>query len=252
MTSWRSGMTDSRASTCRFPSDRSVGRFATVLSVDPKDGPGGLLLKLRTVAVVGAMAFVPAITPALASESNHPAIGDTTIFASAPFPGHLFGVAVDHSRIYISTSRGDFFASPTTGGQLNSAGERVFAYDKAGHLVNTTSIATMPNSDMGLFGLALDGNPTPTHNLYVADMNGRILRLGLNGEDAAPELFAQTPPPFSGLGWHASMWNDLVFDPAGNLYMTDDKPRLWRVTPDGHAAVWFEDPALLGAFGIAG
>ena len=209
-------------------------------------------MKLRTVAVIGAMALVPAITPALASESSHPAIGDTSVFATAPFPGHLFGVAVDHSRIYISTSRGDFFASPATGGQLNSAGERVFAYDKAGHLVNTTSIATMPNSDMGLFGLALDGNPTPTHKLYVADMNGRILRLGLNGEDAASELFAQTPPPFSGLGWHASMWNDLVFDKAGNLFMTDDKPRLWKVTPDGQASVWFTDPRLAGLFGFAG
>src|ERR1700674_3994969 len=209
-------------------------------------------MKPRIIAVLGAMAFLPALTPALASESTHPAIGDTTVFATAPFPGHLFGVAVDHSRIYISTSRGDFFASPTTGGQLNSAGERVFTYDKAGHLVDTTYIATMPNSDMGLFGLALDGNPTPTHKLYVADMNGGILGLALGRDAPAPEVFAQAPPPFSGLGWHASMWNDLVFDKAGNLFMTDDKPRLWKVTPDGQASIWFTDSRLLGLFGIAG
>jgi sugar lactone lactonase YvrE len=209
-------------------------------------------MKPRIIAVLGAMAFLPALTPALASEDTHPAIGDTSVFATAPFPGHLFGVAVDHSRIYISTSRGDFFASPTTGGQLNSAGERVFAYDKAGHLVDTTYIATMPNSDMGLFGLALDGNPTPTHKLYVADMNGRILRLSLGRDATAPEVFALVPPPFSGLGWHASMWNDLVFDKAGNLFMTDDKPRLWRVTPDGQASIWFTDPRLAGLFVFAG
>jgi hypothetical protein len=209
-------------------------------------------MKLRVVAALGAIVLGQALTPALASESARPSIGDTTIFATVPFPGHPFGVAVDHARIYISTSRGDFFASPQTGGQLNSDGERVFAYDLAGKLVNTTSIATMPNSDMGLFGLALDGNPTPTHKLYVADMNGRILRLALDGDAPAPELFVQAPPPFSGLGWHATMWNDLVFDPAGNLYMTDDKPRLWRVTPDGQASVWFEDPRLLGLFGFAG
>jgi len=208
-------------------------------------------MKLRTIAVVGAMAFVPATTPALASESTRPAIGDTTVFATLPYPGHPFGVAVDHSRIYISTSRGDFFASPATGGQLNSDGERVFAYDKAGHLVNTTYIATMPNADMGLFGLALDGNPTPTHNLYVADMNGRILRLALD-RDAPAQVFSQTPPPLSGLGWHASMWNDLVFDKAGNLFMTDDKPRLWKVTPDGQASIWFTDPRIAGIFGFAG
>src|SRR2546430_17097206 len=118
-------------------------------------------MKLRTIAVVGAMAFVPAITPALASESTRPAIGDTTVFATVPYPGHPFGVAVDHSRIYISTSRGDFFASPATGGPLNSDGEPVFAYGKAGHPVQTTHIAPPPQADMGLFGLALHGDPTP-------------------------------------------------------------------------------------------
>src|SRR4029077_12910695 len=209
-------------------------------------------MKLRIIAVLGAMAFVPALTPALASESTHPAIGDTSVFATGTVPGHLLGVARDHSRIYISTSHGDFFASHTTGGQLNSAGERVFAYDKAGHLVDTTSIATMPNSDMGLFGLALDGNPTPTHNLYVADMNGRILRVSLGRDAAAPVVFAQAPPPFGGLGWHASLSNDLVFNQAGTLSMTDDKPRLWRVTPDGQASIWFTDPRLAGLFVFAG
>ena len=208
-------------------------------------------MKLRIIAVLGTMALVPAFTPALASESAHPAIGDISVFATVPAPGHPFGVAVDKNRVYISTSAGDFFASPTTGGHLNSDGERVFAYDKRGNLVETTRIATTPNADMGLFGLALDGNPAPDHNLYVADMNGRILRLALNG-DAAPQLFAQTPPPFAGLGWHASMWNDLVFDKAGNLFMTDDKPRLWRVTPDGHASIWFQDPRIAGLFGFAG
>lgn len=208
----------------------------------------------RLVTALGALALCQGLTPALASETAavRPAIGDTTVFASVPAPGHPFGVAVDKARIYISTSAGDFFASPATGGHLNSDGERVFAYDKSGNLVRTTSIATMPNSDMGLFGLALDGNPTPTHQLYIADMNGRILRLGLDRDASAPEVFAQTPPPFNAGGWHTSMWNDLVFDRAGNLFMTDDKPRLWRVTPDGRPSIWFQDSRLLGFFGFAG
>src|SRR5438046_910612 len=208
-------------------------------------------MKLRTVAVMGAMAFVPAITPALASESTRPPRGATSVFATVPYPGHPCCVVVDHSRIYVSTSRGDFFASPPTGGQLNSDGERVFAYDKAGHLVNTTYIATMPNADMGLFGLALDGNPRPDHQLYVADMNGRILRLSLDQNNPHPELFSQPPSQLAG-GWMVTMWNDLVFDRAGNLFMTDDKPRLWKVTPDGQASIWFEDPRLTGLFGFAG
>jgi sugar lactone lactonase YvrE len=202
------------------------------------------------VVVLGAIALGPGLTSGLANETvARPAIGDTTVFATVPAPGHPFGVAVDRNRVYISTSAGDFFASPATGGHLNSDGERVFAYDKRGNLVRTTSIATMPNSNMGLFGLALDGNPNPDHQLYIADMNGRILRLALDQKDSAPVLFAQAP--LAG-GWMATMWNDLVFDRAGNLFMTDDKPRLWRVTPDGQASIWFQDPRLAGFFGFAG
>jgi sugar lactone lactonase YvrE len=109
----------------------------------------------------------------------------------------------------------------------------------------------MPNSDMGLFGLALDGNHGTNHQLYIADMNGRILRLAVGQENASPKLFAQPPSQFAG-GWMVTMWNDLVFDKAGNLFMTDDKPRLWRVTPDGQASVWFTDPRITGFFGFAG
>jgi len=201
------------------------------------------------MAIVGAVALSPGISPALAAErDNGQSIGDTSVFATAPAPGHLFGVAVDRNRIYVSTSAGDFFADPANGGHHNSDGERVFAYDMKGNLVSTTSIATMPSATMGLFGLALDGS----HHLYVADMNGRILRLSLGRESSAPQLFAQTPPPLSAGGWMASMWNDLTFDRDGNLLMTDDKPRLWRVTPDGTPSIWFTDPRLTGYFGFAG
>ena len=206
--------------------------------------------RVATALVVGTIALGPGIGTAFAGETaDHPVFGTTTTFASVPAPRHPFGVAVDKNRVYISTSAGDFFADPATGGHLNSDGERVFAYDLKGNLVTTTSIATMPNSNMGLFGLALDGNPNPEHQLYIADMNGRILRLSLDQKNAAPVLFAQAPLPG---GWMVTMWNDLVFDRAGNLFMTDDKPRLWRVTPDGQASIWFQDPRLAGLFGFAG
>ena len=217
-----------------------------------KPGVRLMLLGTRLLPVLLATTLGPGVGTALAGDkAAHPAIGDTAVFASAPAPGHLFGVAVDKDRIYVSTSAGDFFADPANGGHLNSAGERVFAYDKGGNLVTTTSIATMPNSNMGLFGLALDGNRGPNHQLYVADMNGRILRLAVGQKNATPQLFSQPPPEFAG-GWMVTMWNDLVFDKAGNLFMTDDKPRLWRVTPDGQASVWFTDPRIAGFFGFAG
>ena len=76
---------------------------------------------------VGAVGLVLGLTPAFADVSRTETIGDTTVFASVPAPGHPFGVAVDRDRVFVSTSAGDFFAQ-----HLNSAGERVFAYDKQG------------------------------------------------------------------------------------------------------------------------
>ena len=119
-------------------------------------------MNLRTTGhLVAALAIAlgPLTTPALANDdTDKPTFGEITVFATVPAPGHPFGVAVDKDRVYISTSAGDFFADPATGGHLNSDGERIFAYDKAGHLVGTTTITTMPNANMGLFGLALDPN----------------------------------------------------------------------------------------------
>jgi sugar lactone lactonase YvrE len=222
--------------------------------INRRPGPGVrlTLFSKGLLPVLLAMTLGPGVGTALASDkAERPAIGDTTVFATAPAPGHLFGIAVDKNRIYVSTSAGDFFADPANGGHLNSDGERVFAYDNDGGLVTTTSIATMPNSNMGLFGLALDGNHGVNHELYIADMNGRILRLPVGQKNATPQLFSQPPSEFAG-GWMVTMWNDLVFDKAGTLFMTDDKPRIWKVTPDGRASVWFTDPQITGFFGFAG
>jgi hypothetical protein len=201
------------------------------------------------VAGLGAVVLGLGGNPVLAGPSSGgQTFGDVAVFASAPAPGHPFGIAVDENRVYVSTSAGDFFA-----GHQNSDDERVFTYDEDGALIASTTIDTAVNSDMGLFGLALDGNPTATHHLYVADMNGRILRLDLGNHPAAPEVFSQVPASTGLAGdWMKAMWNDLAFDRAGNLYVPDDKPRIWRVAPDGTATIWFTDPRLTGFFGFAG
>ena len=186
-------------------------------------------------AAAALIAIAPGITPAVAgSQAPTTASDNVSVFASTPEPGHPFGIAVGDGQVYVSTSAGDFFADPANGGHLNSDDERIFAYDENGQLVDTTVIDTADNSDMGLFGLALDGNPGPKHQLFVADMNGRILTVGLGNHAGAPKVFSQVPAD-SGLAgdWMLSMWNDLAFDRTGNLYVPDDKPRIWRVSPDG-------------------
>ena len=202
------------------------------------------------VAAVGAVLTLGAGVGPVAAR---PATDSVSVFASAPAPGHPFGIAVGDGQVYVSTSAGDFFADPAHGGHLNSDDERVFTYDEDGSLVRTTVIDTADNSDMGLFGLALDGNPGPKHQLFVADMNGRILTLGLGAHPGAPKVFSQVPADTGLAGdWMLSMWNDLAFDTVGNLYVPDDKPRIWRISPDGTAHIWFTDQRLLGLFGFAG
>ena len=200
----------------------------------------------RLGAAPVALALAAGVRPVAAHGQAAPQIGDVTVFASAPSPGHPFGIAVDGDRVYVSTSAGDFFAP-----NQNNDDERVFAYGDDGQLLETTVIDTAANSDMGLFGLAVDGNRGANHKLYVADMNGRILRLGTGPHPGAPELFSQVPAPLGG-NWMSAMWNDLAFDQAGNLYVPDDKPRIWRVSPDGTPEIWFTDPRLAGFFGFAG
>lgn len=206
-------------------------------------------LVVRMILPIAACSFVLGVEPVLADEDNDTGkqIGDTSVFATTPFPGHPFGIAVDDNRIYVDTSRGDFFAH-----QTNSAGERVFAFDKHGTLMETINVPTMPDATMGLWGTALDGNHGLAHKLYVADMNGRILRVSIGQRQPTFDVFSTPPPPFNTGDWHSTMWNDLTFDRAGNLLMTDDKPRLWRITPDGQASVYFTDPRIRGLFGFAG
>jgi sugar lactone lactonase YvrE len=44
-----------------------------------------------------------------------------------------------------------------------------------------------------------------------------------------------------------SIPNDLVFDPQGNLYLTDSaKGQIWKIDQAGNATVWLADPLLLG------
>ena len=149
---------------------------------------------LRRVVVIGAIAAVLAagVAPTSAAAKG-PRIGPVRVFASAPAPGHPFGIAVGDGRVYVSTSAGDFFADPATAA-TNTDDERVFTYDEDGTLLDTTRHRHAPTTrDMGLFGLALDGNPGQSHQLFVADMNGRILAIGLGKHAGPPEVFSQVP-----------------------------------------------------------
>lgn len=159
-----------------------------------------------------------------------------SVFADVPDPGHPLGIAVHGGRVFVATSAG---LPPA---QFNTSGERVFVYTSTGKLVSSTRVDTGPVSNMGLYGLAVDGR----RRLYVVDMNGRVLRSRLGPNPGALDVWAQSPQPYRAGGWYASMWNDIAFDRSGNTYVTDDKPRIWRISPRGEVSIWFEDPRLAG------
>jgi len=83
-----------------------------------RDGAAGALRVSRrwVVARVGAAAILAiAVGPGIGSavggvRAAAPAFGDVSVFASAPAPGHPFGIAIGDNRVYVSTSAGDFFA----------------------------------------------------------------------------------------------------------------------------------------------
>lgn len=114
--------------------------------------------------------------------------------------------------------------------------------------------------DHGLSGMAADRYG----RLYVASTQLGIVRLWPFGRghqsryappfpDLAPCAVAPapcSPAPFD----LPALPNDVAFDRAGNLYVTDSfQAVIWRVAPGGGPAeVWFADPRLVSDFGPNG
>jgi sugar lactone lactonase YvrE len=176
-----------------------------------------------------------------------PAIGTTTVFADVPEPGHPFGVLPTDDGVYVATSK----ASPL---RPYSGEEMVFKYGVHGGHEPIASSPVMAMPTMGLHDIAEDGDG----RIYVVDMNSRVLRFTSHGAElSAPEVYAQVPEPYASLGWEGSMWQNIAFDAAGNLYITDASlGAIWRVRPNGTPTIWFQDPELLsmqlaGVNGIA-
>lgn len=97
-----------------------------------------------------------------------------------------------------------------------------------------------PHTGFSAVGLALDKK----ERLYVAratfdPTNTGIWRTSADG--ATVEYFSQLP---------VGIPNSLAFDDDGNLYASDSAAgAVWRIGPNGQAAIWAQDPLLLGLAG---
>ena len=198
-----------------------------------------VVTKAAALAVVAGLSV---IATAIKAESAQRSIGDIQVFATLGYPGHPGGLAVNGRTLYVSTSNAGF-------DRLFDTSDEIWAFRlDSGDPVQTETNPILvprqaPAQAMGLLGMALDTQG----RLYVADMNGRVLRVdpatGL--QDVYGTIPTNTDTSFT------DMPGFVVFDAAGNLYVSDwSAPIIWRVPPGGgQAQLWFTDPRLAGTYG---
>src|SRR5205823_2360664 len=162
---------------------------------------GKLVTGAALLAVVVGLRVTAA--PPEAQALSRP-IGDIQVFATLGYPGHPGGLAVNGRTLYVSTSNADF--------------DRLFD----------------TSDEIWAFRLDARGR------LYIADMNGRVLRVdpSTGVQDVYGMIPTNTDTSFT------DMPGFVVFDTAGNLYVSDwSAPIIWRVPPGGgQAQLWFTDP----------
>ncbi len=175
-----------------------------------------------------------------AAQAGTRSIGDTTILAAVPYPGHPGGIAIDGNTAYVDTFNPVDRAADDY--------DAIFTYDLASGTLrsdrpNPIKVPRMMSpTPMGLAAIALDAQGL----MYVADMNGRILRLDpATGDQSDYATF-----PTNSMTSFTAMPDGIAFDGQGNLYVTDGSaPVIWRVPPGGgEAKPWLIDPALPSAW----
>ncbi len=193
-------------------------------------------------AVVTVVMGLSAMAATIDAEAAQRPIGDIQVFATLGYPGHPGGLAVNGRTLYVSTSNANFDRLFDTSDELWA-----FRLDTGEPVQTGTNPILVPRQAsvqlMGLLGMNLDAQG----RLYIADMNGRVLRVDPNtgAQDVYGTIPTNTDTSLT------DMPGFVVFDAAGNLYVSDwSAPIIWRVPPGGGLAqLWFTDPRLAGVYG---
>lgn len=185
--------------------------------------------RLRVLVVLAAMAVLAGSGTAGAAPRPY---GDVQVLAQVPAPpGFPEGIAVFGSLVWVS--------GPATFGTAGQGPSKVLLYHaSSGRLLRTFDIQgedltqEHANSSVAVDGLG---------RAYVLNTQLGVVRISVNGKQE------QYSTPFPDLPFNGPpIPNDLVFDDAGNLYVTDSfQATIWRVPPGGGTPqIWFQDPRL--------
>jgi sugar lactone lactonase YvrE len=187
------------------------------------------------------LAFAILPLTAFANNPQTRPYGDVQTLGTFPVPpGSPEGIAVKGNKAYVS--------GPARFATAGGPPSIVVVYDtRTGEQLETIQIQGEDLSQEHANScVAFDGDG----RLYVVNTQRGIVRIDLGSgvqtvyAPPVPQLNAPVP----------ALPNDIAFDPAGNLYLTDSfQATIWRIPPGGgEPEAWFQDAALATAFGANG
>jgi sugar lactone lactonase YvrE len=219
------------------------------------NSPNRIFRKLSALTLSSfAVLFIAGATNVSAQHSDR-AFGDVQVLAPVPNPPGLpEGIAVNGNKVYV--------AGPASFETAGTPPSKVFAYDaRTGELLRTYEmqgeLTQFPHANSCI---AFDA----AGRLYIVNLQLGIVRLDLGSgaqevyaaplPDLAPCSNTQPAPCSPTFLNLPPLPNDIAFDDAGNLYLTDSlQATIWRIPAGGgQPQIWFQDSRLDTPFGANG
>jgi len=190
----------------------------------------------------------------VAVSSRAAQFGDVSVLAQVPAPGFPEGIVVKGDRAYVAgpaslgtavnNQASRVWEFDTNNGALTrtflTQGEQVFGAEHANSCLAFDGLGKLVvlNTQIGPYRLdPLTGVQEP-YSPPIPDLN--LCPPGAGPQDACTPTTGVTPP----------LPNDLAFDEAGNLYITDSmQAAIFRIPAGGGPAqMWFQDFRLFGPY----
>ena len=200
--------------------------------------------RIRTLAAISLIAVFSlflASAPGLAMAE--PAFGTISLFAPVPaVPGFPEGVAVHGNSVFVS--------GPARFGTAGTGPSTITVYDrKTGALDQIITVQGEALAfEHALSNIAIDGEG----RVYALSTQLGLLRFTKQGQSYVQSPYgAPLPdiPPVAPGPDFPPIPNDVVFDDAGNAYVTDSlQATIFRYGPGGGIpTIWFQSPAFAGS-----